>query len=236
LSTCWAALGYNYWLAGEPQKAISAYLEALSGFREHDAYDYIPEVYAYMGLAHLALGDKEKANELTQKALVTQAQGEFTDIALEYYYARGVYFEVVGNLVQAEEMFRLGFNNAIGLAESIEESAARKAFFERDPTIRRLMDRVYHYGICESPEDGVVQRRVSGKFRTDIEVSWTVNAGAADTALKNASGAISLRRERIKRLLHEASEQGAAPTYQELAQELGVSVRTIIRDMQEIRQ
>jgi DNA-binding SARP family transcriptional activator len=235
LATCQAALGYCFWLAGKPENALQAYQAALKGFQEHDAFDYIPEVYAYKALSRLALGDTKQADALSTKALVLMAQGELIDIASELYYARGVVLEALGEEAQAKENFRRAFENLMKVAEIIEEDLARKAFFERDPTIRRLMERVYHYGIYEMPADGVVKRHVSGIFQQDVEVTWTVNSGAPDTALKNAKGAIWLRRERLKRLLRESRAQGAAPTNKQLADELGVSVRTVIRDMKVIQ-
>jgi predicted DNA-binding transcriptional regulator YafY len=42
---------------------------------------------------------------------------------------------------------------------------------------------------------------------------------------------VTLRRLRLRRLLAEAAEQGAQPTYHHLADALGVSQRTIIQDM-----
>ena len=39
---------------------------------------------------------------------------------------------------------------------------------------------------------------------------------------------------RLKRLLDEAEKQGGAPTDDDLAQALGVSRRTILRDMQSV--
>ena len=45
-----------------------------------------------------------------------------------------------------------------------------------------------------------------------------------------------LRRQRIKRLLEQAESQGAAPTDDDLAGALGVSRRTILRDLQAMAQ
>lgn len=42
---------------------------------------------------------------------------------------------------------------------------------------------------------------------------------------------VTPRRLRLRRLLAEAAEQGAQPAYHHLADALGVSQRTIIRDM-----
>ena len=45
-----------------------------------------------------------------------------------------------------------------------------------------------------------------------------------------------LRRQRLKRLLEQAESQGAAPTDDDLANALGVSRRTILRDLQAMAQ
>ncbi|MCA9976626.1 MAG: DUF1670 domain-containing protein, partial [Anaerolineales bacterium] len=63
-----------------------------------------------------------------------------------------------------------------------------------------------------------------------IEVVWTVDAGELDTAVHQQSGKVAQRRCRLQRLAAEARAQGAAPTHADLAQALGVNVRTIERD------
>jgi predicted ATPase/DNA-binding SARP family transcriptional activator len=60
-----------------------------------------------------------------------------------------------------------------------------------------------------------------------FSVTWTVNA-PGDEAF---SGKVACRRHQILRLLREAQAQGAAPTHSHLAEALGVSRRTIERDM-----
>lgn len=60
-----------------------------------------------------------------------------------------------------------------------------------------------------------------------IEVTWTI-AAPEDAALADSAGR---RRHVLRRLLREAAAQGAAPTDADLAQALGVSRRTILRDM-----
>ena len=68
-----------------------------------------------------------------------------------------------------------------------------------------------------------------------VPVTLTVDAGPADVALKQARGAIALRRTRLARLLREAQAQGATPTVAQLAEVLGVSTRTIKRDLAALR-
>lgn len=67
------------------------------------------------------------------------------------------------------------------------------------------------------------------------QVCWTLDAGADDAATLAAQGRVGLRRVRIQRLLDEAVEQGALATQEDLAQALGVEVRTIKRDCQALQ-
>jgi DNA-binding SARP family transcriptional activator len=61
-------------------------------------------------------------------------------------------------------------------------------------------------------------------------VYWTVDAGAADAAIRQLAGKVLLRRHRIARLRAEAELQGARATDRDLASALGVSERTIQAD------
>jgi len=63
-----------------------------------------------------------------------------------------------------------------------------------------------------------------------VEVTWTVDAGAADGEVAERAGRLGLRRVRIQRLLDEALLQGAVASQEDLARALQTSVRTIKRD------
>ena len=65
-----------------------------------------------------------------------------------------------------------------------------------------------------------------------VSVQWTVSAPEDDTIGDKAAR----RRYQLKRLLKEAERQNAAPTDDDLAKILGVSRRTILRDMQVLAQ
>jgi hypothetical protein len=60
-----------------------------------------------------------------------------------------------------------------------------------------------------------------------IRITWTVET-PGDRAIASKS---KRRRRQIVRLLREAQTQGAVPAYRHLAEVLGVSERTILRDM-----
>jgi hypothetical protein len=67
-----------------------------------------------------------------------------------------------------------------------------------------------------------------------VEVTWTVDAGAEDVVVLREHGLIGVRRVRIQRLLDEALEQGGLATQEDLARALQTSVRTIKRDFAEM--
>lgn len=69
-----------------------------------------------------------------------------------------------------------------------------------------------------------------------VPVRWTVDAGDADAHVLQRAGKAALRRHQLRRLLDEAAAQGAAPTDADLAAALGVSRRTVLRDMAQLAQ
>jgi biotin operon repressor len=64
-----------------------------------------------------------------------------------------------------------------------------------------------------------------------VAVTWTINAGSADSLVLTQHGKQALRRHRLLRLLHEALTQNALPSDHDLALALGVSERTIEHDI-----
>jgi len=69
---------------------------------------------------------------------------------------------------------------------------------------------------------------------SQVEVTWTVDAGAEDVTVLREYGLSGLRQVRIQRLLDEALEQGALATQEDLARVLQTSLRTIKRDFAEL--
>ncbi len=68
-----------------------------------------------------------------------------------------------------------------------------------------------------------------------VAVVWTVDAGDEDQAIMDAQGKVALRRRRIQRLQAEADVLGAVATEPSLSFALGVSIRTIRRDLAALR-
>jgi AraC-like DNA-binding protein len=61
-----------------------------------------------------------------------------------------------------------------------------------------------------------------------VGITWTLHHASDDGFADGADR----RQHRLRRLLEEAARQGGAPTDADLAAALGVSRRTIVRDMQ----
>jgi hypothetical protein len=134
------------------------------------------------------------------------------------------------------------------LTEAYDALMERAGKFE-DPSIRdRFLENVaVHQEIVTTYRDlqasGWVQRIMVSLPRADaplgrplresefVTATWTV-AVPQDEAIR---GKVARRQHKILRLLREAQAQGVAPTHSHLAEALGVSRRTIERDMAVLR-
>jgi DNA-binding transcriptional ArsR family regulator len=66
------------------------------------------------------------------------------------------------------------------------------------------------------------------------DVFWTI-ASAEDADARARGGKVAERQRRIRRLCAEALAQGAEPTVEDLAAALGVTSRTVDRDIAALR-
>lgn len=60
---------------------------------------------------------------------------------------------------------------------------------------------------------------------------WTLDTGASDQQYLLQSAPAGLRQHRLRGLVLEAAAQGAIPTQSELANALGVTLRTVVSDL-----
>ncbi len=230
-------LGLARWLEQKHDQALAAFRRAYALYERLGELGFLPELLAYQGLALLGLGQKEQSLALTRRALLSLVQGEVSEeVISEIYYAHAIALVANGDEDQAGDYFHRAYQNLLAGAAQLEDEPARQAFFHRNPILRRLMREVYARGIAAAPTAGVISRRLPALHGTHlVQVTWTLDAGPADLALKQAQGAIALRRARLTRLMREAQAQGAAPTVAQLAEALGVSKRTVQRDLAALR-
>ncbi len=230
-------MGYALWVDGQHAAALDHFREAYAISERIGELLYLPELLAYQGLASLGLDECASALDLTGAAVLAQAQGEVSEeIVPEIYYAHAMALSACGQEDRARKYLVRAYDRLLSGAAQFEEEEARQAYFHRNPTLRRLMREVAARGIAPAPELRIVSQPLpAARGGGPVRVAWTVDAGPADIALKQAQGAIGLRRARLARMVGEAEAQGAAPTVADLANALGVSKRTVQRDLAALR-
>ena len=112
-------------------------------------------------------------------------------------------------------------------AATLPDEKARLIFLSNAPQHNQIID---DYRKSLSRRVAVRLPR-AGSVEGMVEVTWTPSAPEDDAI----SEKVARRRHRLARLLREAREQGGVPTYQHLAEALGVGLRTIERDMAELK-
>ena len=228
------AQGFVHWVAGEYEAALRALDTAQHSLESLAEGERLVEIRAFQGLARLGLGEVARAVALTEDALLRATQiGAAAEDLFTVYVALGRALAAAGEDARADIYYHRGYDVLLGLAGQLHDEEARRNVFRRDPLTRLLMVEVRARGIVERPGRGVVARVLPARFHAThpVQIAWTVDAGPADEALRHSQGAIALRRARLRRLCDEARHQGAAPTTTELAEALGVSVRTVQRDL-----
>ncbi len=222
-------LGYLHWLRNEPEEAILSCQRAIPIYQQLEEADCIPELYAYIGLAYLQKDEPAQALEFTTRAMDEMLRSELYDIASEIFYAHATVLAALGREDEADAYFSRGYENLLAYAAEVEDPDARGAIFRRDPTIRRLMAEVYRRGIAPPP----------GR-QPPADAPAAMPNGMADDhpspALKHAQGPLAQRRSRLARLLNEACRSGRRISTRQIAALLGVSPRTVERDIALLRE
>lgn len=225
--------GNAYWVAGIFDQAINVLQKSLEMHEQLGELLFVTEIRSHLAMAYLGAGELPTALQYSHKALLALSQGEVLsdDIGVEIYYVHAAVLSAAGNQEGAEYYFRRAYLKLLSIAAELIDEHARQVQFNRSPLLRHLMVEVYERGIASEPSSGVVQHVVSGLDNRPIEVTWTVDTGPPDLALRKAQGVIALRRTRLSRLIREAESQGAKPNCAQLAAALGVSSRTVQRDL-----
>lgn len=218
----------------QPQEAIP-YLEAARAVwvKHEDTFSRL-KADTLLGLVWLNLGMRERAETLAVQCFSAVKKalppGEKPQNWLWNLFRL---LSELGDKESAEAVIRAAYAELQRQAQAIQTSESRQRFFTRVPTNRAIVaayDRVTHTQRKQTVSLARQTAPLGRVLRPDeyIAVEWTVNA-PEDEAYPDKT---SQRHYRLKRLLHEAADRGAAPTDDDLADALGVSRRTILRDMQ----
>lgn len=242
----WGLLGLIALDWGDYEQAHSHFRKAVE---EAEAAQYVGDrTYhlSHLALASLHLGDADEADRLSSEALSTlDALGTFDrtkDVCFERY-------QIVA-LTQGEHAARPYLERAHQL---LLEQAAKVG----DPELResflnefRINSSILLAHRLGRPPTPLLYRRVrlphshapTGRpLREDeyVEVIWTISAPEDNRIIEETHSErhrrITRRRHSVLRLLREAAERSAAPTLDDLAKALDVSISTIKRDLTALR-
>jgi len=213
----------------DPGESLWQYTRALEIRREIGQHALAVDTLAGLARACLQLKQVGQAKAHITKALNWVAKhGTFAvgDIGLVYLAAYDV-FSAANDSKQARQVIEKAYENLMSRAETLPDETARRKFLEGNPQQKRVLalHRKFHSQV------ETVSLPDAGDPAKIIRVAWTVSAPGDD----EIKGKVKQRKHRLERLVREAGEQGGVPTYQRLADALGVGLRTIERDMAELK-
>jgi DNA-binding SARP family transcriptional activator len=219
-----------------PSEAIPLLEAARSAWIEQGNLLLQVKSEAVLGLALCGLGDRVKAEELAASGWVALQSGvPAGEQAQDWLWALYRLWVALDQPRRAEAVLRAAYAELQRQGGAISDADLRRSFFESVPHNRRIV-KAYDQmaGATRVVLVSLARQEVplGRPLREDeyIDVKWTLSA-PEDEAIADKS---KRRQQRLIRLLDEAEKQGALPTDEDLAQALGVSRRTILRDMQEL--
>jgi tetratricopeptide (TPR) repeat protein len=195
-----------------------------------------------LGLARIALTRGRVAEALEPvKGMVAWMSAEGIQSLDFPFVAYMTIFQVLiaaGDTERARRYLTEAHNALMERAEKLEDPSSRDLFLKSVAVHREIVatyrdlqtfQQAHQITVSLPRADAPLGR----PLREDelVTVGWTVAAPEDGTI----GGKVARRRHRILRLLQEAQDQGAAPTHSHLAEALGVSRRTIERDMAALR-
>ncbi|MBN1148650.1 MAG: AAA family ATPase [Anaerolineales bacterium] len=227
-------LGMTYAASGQYALAAQHLEQAIESYAAAGESAFVVAARSYLALARLALGDLEQALRLSNQAvsdLEAASGGEHVqDTYLHHYHILSACGQKEAALAALDRA-----------RQEIERRAAslppewRPAFLENVAVNREVLELCSQHAPCSVRVRLARAAAPTGRpLREDelVEISWTVNA-PQDLAIADPG---AQRRQRILRMVAEASSQGAAPTVDDLARALGASPATIKRDLAALRQ
>ncbi len=194
------------------------------------------------GLARVATarGDHTRARQFAEEVLTwltTRGIAGVGDALLAY---TGAYRALLaaGETARGMAALQAAYDLLTTQAATIADEERRRAFIH-DISPGQVIWEDYHTRV-ETARPRLARVRLpragapTGRARRDdeyVEIVWTL-AAMEDDAIADKT---ARRQHRLRRLLAEAAAQGAAPTHAQLADALGVGVRTVERDVGRMR-
>jgi hypothetical protein len=190
---------------------------------------------AHLGLALLAAGGpvKEAAAMADAGIATVRAGGPEGEQPQGWLWALARLLDELGRPVDAADVLASARAELDRQALAISDLDRRRQFFERVPVNRAIVATHAQRVGRETTRAVQLARRDAPLGRTlrddeRVAVRWTLHA-PDDDAIGDQG---ARRRHRLARLVEEAAAAGGAPTDDDLATALGVSRRTILRDIE----
>ncbi|MCD6555126.1 MAG: AAA family ATPase [Anaerolineae bacterium] len=225
---------------GRVQRARQWFEQAVQLAEAHSQVQDRAEQLSHLALAYSRLGQHETALRLSDEALTTmKAEMETSDWLKLVCFEHAQIIAAARGPSAARPYLERAYRMLMDVAARIGDPDLRRSFLENVPD-NRAIAMAYRLGRFPTPpRRQAVRLPAAGAptgrpLREDefVEVTWTVSAPEDD----GTTGKTARRRQRILRLLREAAAQSAAPTVAALAEALGVSERTVKRDLSALRQ
>lgn len=191
---------------------------------------------AHLALALLAVGSSEEAAELAGAGLEKVAAGvPVGETPQDWLWALHRVLVALDRDEDADVVLAAARQEIERQSQMISDDALRRQFAEQVPLNQAILAAAEER-LGRPPVIVVRLARAGAALGRPlrpgemVEVRWTISASDDDAI----AGKAERRRHRLKRLITEAADEGAAPTDDDLANALSVSRRTILRDITEI--
>jgi DNA-binding SARP family transcriptional activator len=218
----------------QPSEAIPLLEAACAAWTERSNLLLRVKSEAFLGLALLAAGVQARAEELASSGWAAfQAGVSLGELAQAWLWALYRLLTAVNRDEAAYDVLRAAYQELQRQARTIGDHALRHSFFANVWLNREIVIAHDQLGSTQRVITIQLARRSAPLGRAllpneIVTIAWTVSA-PEDEAIADKT---ERRLYRLQRLLQEAEAQDAAPTDHDLARALGVSRRTILRDMQ----
>ena len=229
--------------AGDPLAGLASCDEALAIFESREEPEMIPRVTAARALLLLALDRPDDALVASRHALQSVLEGtaEGDHLAtLSHVHARAL--RATGHDAEARRFLERALRHLRDLVSLTDDPALRARLLARDPATRALVADLRAAGLTgtggwldDQPADGVAAAGVGSDGGGESDGGDESDGGGGGGSVSRSRHAVFTRRAELARILDRADEAGLRPHVAELARRLGVSTRTIKRDLAALR-
>lgn len=191
-----------------------------------EKYEASLTVRSYLLLAECAFltGRTEEGTAVLKKAEAKRKPGVISSSSIYYHYVNYLAKRSYEPLCRAYDVM-------LTIASQFKSPSFRRAYLTDSPFHAELLGAMARF----PDRFRCVRLTLGGQHAASDEkvaVWWTVDNGERDAQVLAEKGKVALRHHRLQRLVRQAEAYGVLPTHAELAEALGVTVRTIERDNQ----